>query len=262
MLNTILTKTLYERRWSLLIWFFAITASVLSIMIFFPVLRDSLGTALKDVPESMQGLLGDAATYQTITGYVDLQVIAQMVFLTIIMGIIAGTSLIAGDENNGTLQTLLAQPVSRTKVYLQKLAALAVITLVASFAIFTGVMLGALFIGESLSMTDMVLASVMIWVLTFFFASIAYGVGAATGKRSIAGVVTGFYAFVAYMLTALAGLSDELSSLNYGSPFYYLTEPSVLLEEFSIRNALILLTGAILFIVIGWLRFRRRDINL
>lgn len=68
----------------------------------------------------------------------------------------------------------------------------------------------------------------MTWILTFLFAATAYGLGAMTGKRCIGGVLSGFYAFIAYMLPALAGLSFTFETLNYGSPFYDFNSPSVL----------------------------------
>lgn len=260
MLRSIFTKTIYERRWSTFIWFLATSAMVLLVMALYPALRDALGASLQEVPESLESFLGDAATYQTIPGYVDLQVIAQMVFLTIIMGVITGNSLIAGEEKSGTLQTLLAQPVRRSSVYVQKLAALAIMTAIVCSGLFFGVMLGVQLIGETIAALPLLKATAMTWLVTFFFASMTYGLGAATGSRAIAGVLTGFYAFISYMLTALAGLATSLENLNYGSPFYYFNSPSVILHGLDWGNVSVLAIGSLVFIAIGILRFTRRDL--
>lgn len=260
MLRNTFTKTLYERRWSTLLWFVSISGFVLLIVLLFPSLRDSFGEALSEIPESMQGLLGDVNAYQTISGYVDLQVIAQMVFLTIIMAVIAGTALIAGEEKNRTLQSLLAQPVSRTYVYLQKLGALVITTIVACAGLYAGTALGLLIIGESLDMLRLLQATLMTWLLTFFFAAMAYSIGAMSGKKGIAGVITGFYAFAAYMLTALAGLAPVLEKLNYVSPFYYFNTPSVLANGLDFGNLALLGSVSVIFLIVGLLIFQRRDI--
>lgn len=260
-LKTVFGKTLFERRWSTLIWFVAVLSSTFLTMLLFPSLRDSLGASLQDVPESMRDLLGSAEDYQTVTGFVDLQIIAQMIFLTIIMGVIAGTSLIAGEENSGTLQTLLAQPIRRSHVYIQKFWALCVMTLAACGGLFAGVLLGVVVLGESIDVRRLLLAVGMTWLLTLFFATMAYGIGAATGKRGLAGILTGFYAFVAYMLTALAGISTALEKLNYGSPFYYFNTPSVLKHGLDFGNIAILLAGIIVFFVLGIVWFIRRDVS-
>lgn len=260
MRSIVLRKTLFERRISIIVWFLAVAISTFLVMLLFPSLRDSLGASLQEVPESMRELIGSAEDYQTITGFIDLQVIAQMIFLTIIMGIIVGTSLIAGEESNGTLQTLLAQPARRTRVFTEKFLALCVMTFTTCSGLFVGSFAGVLSLGETIDIWRLALATLMTWLLTLFFATMAYGIGGATGKRGLAGVLTGFYAFVGYMLTALAGVADALQKLNYASPFYYFNTPSVLRTGLDFGNVAVLLGGVLVFFVIGIVWFQRRDI--
>lgn len=261
MRNIVFRKTLFERRTSIIIWFAAVAISTFLIMLLFPSLRDSLGASLQDVPDSMKDLLGSAEDYQTIAGFVDLQVIAQMVFLTIIMAVILGTSLIAGEESSGTLQTLLAQPVRRTRVYIEKFLAMSIMTLVTCSGLFFGTIFGVLALGETINVWRLLLAVGMTWLLTLFFGAMAYGIGAATGKRALAGVLTGFYAFASYMLTALAGAAPALEKLNYGSPFYYFNTPSVLKNGLDFGNIAVLVVGVVVFFVVGVIWFRKRDIS-
>lgn len=261
MRSVILRKTFLERRTSLIVWFVAVAVSTFLVMLLFPSLRDSLGTSLQDVPDSMKEMLGSAEDYQTITGFVDLQVIAQMVFLTIIMGVIAGTSLIAGEERNGTLQTLLAQPVSRGRIYAEKFVALGAMTLTACSGLFVGTALGVVALGESINFGQLLMAVGMTWLLTLFFATMAYGIGGASGSRGLAGILTGFYAFAGYMLTALAGVAPALEKLNYASPFYYFNTPSVLQHGLDFGNVAVLGAGVAAFFLLGLLRFQRRDIS-
>lgn len=262
MLRTILGKTLYEKRWSTAIWTLSFFAMILLIMVFFPTLKDSFGAALKDVPESLQGLIGNAADYQNINGYIDIQVIGQMVFLTIILGVILGTGLLAGEENSGTLHTLLAQPVSRTRVYIEKYIAITLILLVASLGLFAGIVAGAIPIGEldNLDISRAVLATGMIWLLTLLFATLSYAIGAITGKRGIAGIVTGFYAFATYVLTSLAASTSSLDKVNYISPFHYFNQPSIMKTGLDLGNVAVLGSAVIVLFIVGLIIFRRRNI--
>jgi ABC-2 type transport system permease protein len=261
MLKSIFTKTIFERRLSTIVWFIALMLYTVLVILFFPVLKDSFGASLKDVPESLQKLLGSAADYQTLTGYVDIQVISQIVFLTLIEGVLIGVSLLAGDENAGTLQTLLAYPVSRTKVYLHKFAAM---LLISAFIIIVGVTFGVL-IGEiivegSVSFVRLIEATFMAWLVTAFFASFAFSLGAITGKRSVAGGVAGVYAFVSYTITSLASTASTLKTIDYISPFHYFNTPSVIKEGMSVLNVLILAGGILALGTIGLVVFIRRDI--
>jgi ABC-2 type transport system permease protein len=151
MLNSIFSKTLYEKRWGIVWWGLAMFLTTLLVMLLFPVMSDSFGAQLKDVPESLKSILGEAADYQKISGFVELQVLAQMMFLTIIYGIILCVATLSGEENQGTLQTLLAQPVSRSRIYWHKLAACVVVLTLISILMAAGILLGAAVLGESIS---------------------------------------------------------------------------------------------------------------
>lgn len=263
MLTSILAKTIFERKISTLIWAVVFFLYVVLIVVLFPALKESLGQALQNVPESMQGLLGNASDYQNINGYIDIQIIAQMIFLTLILGIILGTSLLAGDEKSGTLHTLLAQPVSRVKVYIQKYIALVIILAVTCMiGIFLGVVGGA-FVVDELSNVDLsrtFQGIFMIWLLTLAFATLAYVIGAITGNRGIAGIVAGLYAFGAYMITTLASTADALGTLNTFSPFHYFNQPSIMKTGLDMGNIAVLCIAIIIMFVIGLIVFRRRNI--
>lgn len=264
MLQSVFLKTLFDKRWSTLIWFAVIAAFSLLVVTLFPTFKESFGEALKNTPESLQSLLGNASDYQNINGYIDIQVINQMVFLTLIMSIIMGTALLSGEETNGTLQSLLAQPISRTRVYFSKLLAMCVLLLISCTGIFLGTYVGALLVGEAgnLNSGRLLLATAMTWVITLLFGILAYAVGAVTGKRGVSGIIAGFLAFTTFMITTLAGTAEVLKSINYISPFKYFNTPSIMKTGLETNNLLILTAGIVAMAAIGWFVFRKRDIYL
>ena len=260
MFNTIFLKTLYEKRWMMCWWFISGLALVLFIATFFHTLQGSFGTTLKDVPESLKPLLGDAAAYQTLAGYLDLQVFAQMIFLPVTLGVIVCTGLLAGEEQDGTLQTLLAYPVSRTKVYLHKLAASVTIIAVVCLSLFGGCALGAVLIGESINLGALFLATLMAWLVSCLCGLIGFALAAATGKRGLSGSVAGAAAFAGYVLSTLAQGIPSLKNLAFISPFTYYNQPNPLLGRTDWGDVQILVIICLLLGVAGWLVFRRRDI--
>lgn len=262
MLKNILTKTLFDKRWSTLIWFIAITLFCLLVITLFPTFKDSFGEALKDTPESLKNLLGEAADYQNINGYIDIQVINQMVFLTLIMGVILGTSLLGGEESDGRLQTLLAQPVSRSRVYWHKFIALKLLILLATLGVFIGTVGGALIIGEvnNLEIVRLLEATLMTWLVTLVFGTLAFAVGAMTGKKGMSGIVAGFLAFATFMVTTLAATATVLKSVNHLSPFKYFNTPSVMKTGLDLSNLAVLLVIIVILAVAGWIFFTRRDV--
>jgi ABC-2 type transport system permease protein len=260
MLKTIFSKTLYEKRWMQLAWGIGLLALVMLTMAFYPTFKETFGESLKNVPEGLKSFLGDAAAYQTIEGFIDLQILSQMVFMTIIMGVILGTGLIAGEENDGTLQTLLSYPVSRGRVYVQKLVACLTIVGVICFVVFIGMVVGSLLVGESISLGPAFLSVVMLWLVTLAFSLLGFSLGAITGRRGLSGAVAGALAFVTFMITSLAPSVPALKIPNYFSPFYYHNNPSVLRSGLEWGDLVILVTINIIFVVLGYIVFVRRDV--
>ncbi len=261
MLSSITLKTVFEKRWSMFAWFAGLFLTTVVIMLLFPTLRDTLGKALNEVPESMKGILGNAQTYQRVNGFIDIQVLAQMVFMTIVYGIILFTGVIAGDENEGTLQTLLANPVSRTKVYFEKLAGASLLLLIVNSSIFFGTLVGALIVSESVDVVRLALACFMLYVATLVFSVIGFSIGAITGKRGLAGALAGTLAFVSYLITNLVSSVKILKPVNRFSPYEYFNKPSILDNGVEIKDLLILVSILLVFVIIGYVFFTKRDIS-
>lgn len=261
MFKNVFLKSIYEKRWSTLGWAIAIIAMTVFVVVLFPTFKDAFGQSLQEVPESMKAFMGDASTYQTLWGYVDVQVTAQMVFLTIIMGIILGSGLLAGDEGDGTLQSLLAQPIKRRTVYVQKYLALAVLTLFATALIFISVYASAQIINESMDWWRMAQSTFGMWLITFVFAVAAYAFGAVTGKRGLSGSLVGMMAFIMYMVTSLAVGIRALRIVDTMSPFHYFNTPSIIRYGLDWGNVAILVAIIVILSIFGYVRFVRRDIH-
>lgn len=261
MLRSITLKTVFEKRWSMLAWFVGLFLTTVVIMLLFPTLRDTLGKALNEVPESMKGILGNAQTYQRVNGFIDIQVLAQMVFMTIVYGIILFTGVIAGDENDGTLQTLLANPVSRTRVYFEKLAGASLLLFIVNSSIFFGTWIGALIVSESVDLVKLATACFMLFVVTFVFSAIGFCIGSVTGKRGLAGALAGTLAFVSYLITNLVPSVKILRSVNRFSPYEYFNKPSILDNGVEFKDLLILVSISLFFVVLGYVVFTKRDLS-
>src|SRR5262249_25677380 len=144
----------------------------------------------KNLPKSFQGLVGNLQSLKTVAGYASQEIFALRIpLLVLIMGIILFSALLAGDENEGTLQPLLAQPVTRTKVFVQKYIAALVISFIICYASVIGVLIGLFFIHEHMSFLRLSQAAIGVWLLTIMFGTLGYALGAITGKRALSGSI-------------------------------------------------------------------------
>ena len=260
MFKNIFLKSVYERRWAMLWWGLGMFATTLLIVLLFPTFSEAFGQSLKDVPDSLKQIIGNAADYQQIEGFLQLQVFMQMIFLTIIYGVILCSGLIAGEEGQGTLQALLSQPVSRSKVYWHKLAASAVVLWVVNSMLFVGVVAGCLIIGESANFGRVFLSTAMMWLVSMVFSLFAYTLGAATGRRGFAGAIAGVYIFVAYLVSSLVSSVEWLKYINYASPLKYFGEPRIMDSGLDAGNVAILVIACGVLSVVGWIMFTKRDV--
>jgi beta-exotoxin I transport system permease protein len=119
MLRNVFAKTLWDTRRALLGWALAISAVAVMYAAFWPTVNTpEMQDALRNYP---QGVL-EAINYDDLTspaGYLGSSVYGLLIpLLVAVFAIAYGTQAVAGDEEAGTLDLLLAHPVSRTQLAL------------------------------------------------------------------------------------------------------------------------------------------------
>ena len=124
MLNSVLAKTLFDRRRSFVWWSIGIAAYVALMDSVYPFIRDSAGQfeeLFDSFPEALRALFGIDGEFDLFSpvGYLESRTFGWVVpvVLSIYAGAL-GSRLVAGEEESGTMDLLLAQPVSRRSVML------------------------------------------------------------------------------------------------------------------------------------------------
>jgi ABC-2 type transport system permease protein len=172
----------------------------------------------------------------------------------------SGARAIAGDEESGRLDLILAHPVSRTELVLQRFAALSTGACVIAFAIFAGM----LTIRRSAKLTDVTIAEfaaqcLNLALLAVVFGAPAIGIGAATGRRALVFTVTAVIGVIAYALHSFAG-QLRIEGGRLLSPFHYYIGGEPLRNGLQWTDATVLLVAALVLVATGiW--FNRRDLN-
>jgi len=262
MFKNIFLKTLHEKRWMMLFWSLGVVAMAMLMMAFYHSFSaGGFDEVLKNLPKSFQGLVGNVADLKTVSGYVSQEVFALRIpLLTLIMGVVLFTALVAGDESQGTLQTLLAQPVSRLRVFIEKYLAALVISFVICFGAFVGVLLGLILIHEHMSWLHLFESVVGVWLLTLVFGTFGFALGAITGKRGLTGSLTGLVTFGTYLITSFAPNVAGLKNVEKLSPFHYYNNPGIAQHGLQTHNVVVMVALIVVPLVVGAVVFQRRDI--
>ncbi len=267
MLDSIFAKTIWERRRSISWWILGLVALAGITVAFYPSIRDdaeSFETLFESFPPELLSIFGidDPASLVTATGLVNSRLYSGIgPVILAVLGITLGTAAIVGEEERGTLNLLLAQPVTRAQIVVEKTVAAAV--LIGSVAAALFLTLSALnpIVDLDFRFSGILAANVTLWLFAMCFCLFAMALGAATGRRSLTvGVAAGVTATM-FFVNGLAPLVDEISWMQKLTPFYWLQDPNPLANGFDVWAVVIfVLTIAALLGVSVW-SFDRRDVG-
>src|SRR5205085_8095936 len=109
-------QTLRRLRGQVLGWGIAlalISAGIASLYATIAAQQESLQKLIDSYPPEMLAFFGDATAVFTPAGFLGVELFSLMPLIVGIFAILIGSGLLAADEENGTLDLLLAHPVSR-----------------------------------------------------------------------------------------------------------------------------------------------------
>lgn len=261
--RSVFAKTLWERRHGLLFWSLGAAILVVAVLSAWPSIRDDYAKLVQNYPEALLAFLGvDKAGLASPPGYLQAELFGLMVPLTFVgYGIAAGSAAIAGEEERGTLDILLAQPVARARVVLEKYAAAVTALAILGVAFAIVLLIGATIFDLHVGVANELAATVSALLLAAMFAAIALAVGCATGHRALAAGAASALAVGAYLLTSLAGLVRGLHNFRPLSPFWWYSGNNPLINGLSPLHVALLLAVTFCAIAIALFTLERRDIH-
>ena len=257
-----------DRRRSLVWWSVGLVGLVLFTVALFPSLKgeESFNEVIEQMPEALRSMFGldTAIPLTSPPGYLQCRLFGSMLqLLLIVFGIGLGARAIAGSEQDGTLELLLANPVTRGRVVVERY--LAVVAMVAGLtAVFAGslvvlaVPFGAL---EDVPLTGLAGAIGGAFGIAMLHATIAFGVGAATGRRALALSSATVVAVAGYLMQGLLGLSDVIRPLRFVVPWHWYLGRNMLAHGVAPDAIIVPVVLAAVIFAAGAVAFRRRDLR-
>jgi ABC-2 type transport system permease protein len=266
MLHNVFTKTLRDLRRSFAAWSLGLVGLVSMMVGVYPTVRDnpSLNKLVQDYPEALKAFIafGGSLDYVSGAGYLGSELFSFMIPLLFLVAAIGnGAGTLAGEEERGTLELLLAHPVSRTRVASQKFAAM--VTEVAGLGLVLWVTLwaGAHATNMGIPAGRLAAAVADAGALALVFGSIAFLVGASTGRKAMAIGLAAAAAVAAYLVNSLAALVHGLRTVRKASPYYHYAVSDPLRHGLAAGHLLVLLAVAAVAAGVGLVLFARRDLR-
>ena len=256
------TKWLWDGRRSLVGWGVAIVLVGGMYAAFWPTIADpTLQEALANYPAAIMEAL-NYTDIATATGYLSATVYGLVVAVLIaVFAISAGTRIVAGDEEAGTLDLVLAHPVGRAPLALQRFAAFT-----AAVAMIDLVFLAAMLaLSGPAQFDDVTVGGLLamhlhLGLFALLFGALTFGVGAATGRR---GWAIGAGSAVAVLGFFANGVLPQVEGLDWTrnlSPFHWLNGSTPLRNGVDPVSVLVMAVLVLTFVAAGVAVFRRRDV--
>jgi ABC-2 type transport system permease protein len=262
MFRSLFLKSLRDYRYSLLGWAIGFIFISFYLMYFYPYI--SRTTEILDVvdklPSFIKNLIGEKIKLTSPAGFFSIQpfsMIAPLLFL--IFGIQKAGDAIAGEHERKTLDLLLALPISRTKVAVEKLAAIGVSIFFLGLSFWIGMAAGSVIFHVSLNFFHLAEAILSCCMLGLFFAGFTLSLSCLFLRKKIAAGIVSAFAIVTYLINAYAPMVSELQPYRTFSPFYYYNGADPLINGINLFHFFVLLVLILLFTLFSVLIFKRVD---
>jgi ABC-2 type transport system permease protein len=262
MLRSIWTKTLWDARFGLVGWAVALALTTLVYAAFYPSFTDeAMAQALAAYPEALMRAFGwtDLTSAAGYLGSTVFGLLAPILLLVYAIGL--GGRAVAGEEESGALDLLLAHPVSRTRAVLERTLAIVIALALVSLVVFVALVAvrGAAEL-TAIPVSHLAAATLQLALLGVTVGTLALAVGALTGSRALAVSVAAAVAVLGYFANTLAAQLDATAWLRHLSVFRYYAGAEVLRSGLDPLLTLVLVLVSAACTAIAVVGLGRRDV--
>lgn len=246
----------------MLLWGVGMAAVAAFYVSFYPTIGNN--TAWKDywdtIPPALRAMFGNVADISTFDGFLRSELLSFFPILIGIMFVVRSAAAIAGEEEARTADILLAQPVPRWRILLEKFAGISVTVLVATLVAAMGLAGGVVFARIDTGIAPLFAAALHAYVPAFVCGALAL-VGTAVFHRARhASIIAVAYLIAAYVVNALSLVVDALEPLRFVSVFHYYQASNPLAGQTAWGSVLGPVAFALVLVALAVALFQRKQI--
>ncbi|MGB9593739.1 MAG: ABC transporter permease subunit, partial [Anaerolineae bacterium] len=220
-----------------------------------------LRQAMQYFPQELFEFFGlDLATL-TPYRFLDVKFFSLMPIILGVFAMGAGTAMLAGDEEKGLLDLILAHPVSRKSLFFGKALAFFTALVLILTLMWAGLVLGMDRASLQVTAAQMIGPMVSIFAMVVLFWALGLFLSMVLPSRRMATSGVALLAVASFFVKGMAELDPDIKSIAKLSPFTYYQGGEA---AFGLNVGWIvgLLVPAAAFVLLAWWRFERRDIRV
>jgi ABC-2 type transport system permease protein len=224
--------------------------------------QDTFQKMLASYPPEFLAFFGAETTSMlTPGGFLGMYAFSMMPVIIGIFAVMAGSSLIIGDEERGRLDLILAHPVGRTSFFFGRTLGILGATMsimVLGWAGFS-ILLGGSSLGFNLAQMAVPFLPLLVQIL--LYVTLALMLSLLLPSRNLAAMIAGAVMVASYFISSMAFMDERVQAVSNLMPYHYF-QTVLSFDELNLTWLAALLGISAVMTVFAWLRFLRRDIRL
>jgi ABC-2 type transport system permease protein len=223
--------------------------------------QEQLSKMIQAYPPAIMSFFGNMNLIFTPAGYLDTEFFSYMPIVLGIFAILIGGTILAGDEESGILDLILAHPVSRSGIFWGRLGAFLVSLILILVISWAGFAIGLTRIQMNLTIGQLALPFLSLFALMVFFFAFTLLLSMLLPSSRSALMTAGIILVAAYFVSSLARVSKELADVAKLSPMNYY-QGGLAANGMNWGWFVGLLVAALVLVLIAWQLFEHRDIRV
>jgi ABC-2 type transport system permease protein len=262
-MRSIFGRELGAHRRAILGWVIGLVALVAFTLVFYPSIRDNpeFDAIMERMPDSLRAIVGEKSITSP-EGYLEAQLFLYLIPLLFgIWTIGRGADAVAGEEKRKTMDLLLANPIKRGRVIIEKFAATTSGLLIMAAAVLISLAIGAGLVSMDIGVGELAATVLGSLLVALLFGALGLMVASATGAKGLAIGVAASLMTASYFVYSLSSQAEILETISKVSPFYLYLKDSPLENGIPPVHFAILLVVTVVFVALAVFTFDRRDIK-
>ena len=261
---TVIRYTFRRSRSAIIGWGIGLAALAIMMGSLFDMIASSgdlMSAYIEALPEFAE--MFDFGAMNTPIGWLDVEYFS---FVPLIIGLFStgvGASLLARDEERGTLDLILAHPVSRTTLFWGRFLATTLVTIILLLISWVSLLLSMTWSENfTIPAIDLLLPFASLFGILMFFMTLALLFSMLLPARSMASMFTGMLVVASFFITLLSGTVDQLERAADFSPLTYLETATAIEDGLNLTWFGVFMAIDLVLAVIAWQLFQRRDVRV
>jgi ABC-2 type transport system permease protein len=224
--------------------------------------KEQFENLLASYPKEIFAFFGGLTDYFSPQGFINGELYSYMPLVLGIFAVLAGSGLLAGDEEKGFLDLLMSHPLSRTGLFFGRFLAFVITTVAILTLMWLGTMIGMQWSTQmNIGWGEMVLPNLSLLAMLLLFGALGLFLSMVLPSRRMAASVAGLLLVGSFFINGMAALNADVARIAKWLPMKYY-QGGLAISGLNMKWFGGLMIAAAVFTLLAWWQFLRRDIRV